>query len=200
MPPVSQSSIGEVPPGESQSTAEFLFAYTVREMKEDKTSGALQPSTSQPAWEGNTSYRILVADDDDGVRLMMTEMLARSGYLVDSASDGEAAWEALNNELYDLLITDNSMPRLTGIDLLKKMRAARMDIPAIMASGEPPQEQFNLYPWLRPAAVLVKPCTVASLLSAVAEVMRANYAVPVTTAPPIPDIQSSDERVRLGAS
>jgi DNA-binding response OmpR family regulator len=160
-------------------------------MKEDKTSGALQAAGAQTAWESSTSYRILVADDDDAVRLMMTEMLSRSGFQVDSASDGEAAWEALNTELYDLLITDNSMPRLAGIDLLKKIRAARMDVPAIMVSGEPPKEQFTLYPWLRPAAVLVKPCTVTGLLSAVAEVMRAHRAVPVATAPTIPDRQAS---------
>jgi len=45
-------------------------------------------------------------------------MLEEAGYKVDTAEDGQAAWEALCRNHYDLLITDNFMPRLSGLDLI----------------------------------------------------------------------------------
>jgi len=144
----------------------------------------IQPGIATSAWDDNASYRVLVADDDDGVRFMNAGMLTRSGYQVDSAADGEAAWQALNNESYDLLITDHNMPRLTGTELIKKMRAARITIPVILASGNPPNDEFNLCPWLRPAATLVKPYTVAKLLGTVTEVLRSSHDAPIAAIPP----------------
>ena len=114
---------------------------------------------------------ILVAEDDVAIRLLNTVMLSRSGYEVDGAEDGAAAWEALNADTYDLLITDNSMPKVTGIELLKKLRAARMEMPVIMATGLVPTEEFTRHPWLEPDAMLVKPYTFAEMLQTVKRVL-----------------------------
>jgi DNA-binding response OmpR family regulator len=113
-----------------------------------------------------------VVEDDQRIRELGTEFLIRSGYEVDSAIDGAAAWEALNEDYFDLMITDNTMPRLTGIDLLKKMRAARMALPVIMATGVLPEEEFERYPWLQPAATLLKPYTANELLVKVRNVLN----------------------------
>jgi len=74
------------------------------------------------------------------------------------------------------VITDNNMPRLTGIELLKKLCAARMALPVIMATGTLPKEEFTRYPWLQPAATLLKPYTVEELLGTVKEVLRATVS------------------------
>jgi CheY-like chemotaxis protein len=86
----------------------------------------LHPQTSPPR-------RILVVEDDSVIRRLNAEVLTRSGYQVNTVEDGAAAWNALVGDGYDLMITDNMMPTLTGEELLKKLRAARMAVPVIMA-------------------------------------------------------------------
>lgn len=126
------------------------------------------PLTSQPS----PPARILVVDDDEEIRHLNTSLLARSGYEVESVQDGAAAWDALELSNYDLVVTDNRMPKLTGVELLQKLRAARMDVPVIMATGIVPDGEFTQKPWLRPAITLVKPYTIAELLGAVKQVLR----------------------------
>ena len=98
---------------------------------------------------------------------------------VDTAEDGMAGWKALHAvrhapESYALLITDHEMPGLSGLALVKKARAARMALPVIMATGTlPPEDLFTRYPWLQPAAALVKPYSVGQLLGTVEKVLRA---------------------------
>jgi YesN/AraC family two-component response regulator len=63
---------------------------------------------------------------------------------VDTAEDGEFGWEALQAKNYDLLITDNNMPKVSGLELVKKLRSARMALPVILASGAMPEELNRL--------------------------------------------------------
>jgi len=125
------------------------------------------------SWSGSSPepQRILVVDDDSGIRNLNAAALSSSGYEVDAAEDGAAAWDALNSRSYDLIITDNSMPKVTGVDLLKKLRSARMDMPVIMATGTWPEEEFTRHPWLQPAAGLLKPYSFQELLRTVKKVL-----------------------------
>jgi DNA-binding response OmpR family regulator len=124
------------------------------------------------------SHRILVVEDDGDVRRLNTEVLIHSGYDVDAAADGAAAWDALIADSYDLMITDNSMPKLTGVELLKRLRSARMELPVIMATGILPTQEFIRSPWLQPAATLLKPYTVEALLETVSAVLRSTVDAP----------------------
>jgi len=139
---------------------------------------------------------ILVVDDDSVIRQLNTEVLLRSGYEVDAAEDGAAAWEALGADNYDLLITDHDMPGLSGLDLIKKLRAARMELPVIMATGKLPEEEFTRYPWLQPVARLLKPYTKAELLGMVKEALRTTDGAREQIAPP-PHRQSQPSAVGL---
>lgn len=127
-------------------------------------------------WQCHTSSlpRILVVDDEPLIRQLNTEVLLESGYEVDAAEDGAVAWETLQHSGYDLLITDNDMPNVSGVDLLKKLCAARIPMPVIMVTGTFPQDEFARYPWLQPAATLLKPYTLAELLGAVKKILRAS--------------------------
>lgn len=71
------------------------------------TTSAERPIPARPR-------RILVADDDEAIRYLISTVLADAGFDVNAASDGQQAWEALLHEHYDLLVTDSHMPRLTG--------------------------------------------------------------------------------------
>ena len=112
-------------------------------------------------------------DDDSGIRQLHANVLVRSGYRVDTAEDGAAGWKALNASHYDLLITDNTMPRVTGLELIKKLRSEDMTLSVILASGTVPTEELNQSPWLQLDAVLPKPYGIAELLRTVKEVLRA---------------------------
>jgi DNA-binding response OmpR family regulator len=141
-------------------------------MKGTETSHAAEPPRTALQFQTNPTDHILVAEDDIFFRRLNTEVLERSGYDVDAAADGAAAWQALNTDGYDLLITDNSMPRVSGVELLKKLRAARMTLPVIMATGTLPMEEFIRFPWLQPAASLLKPYTGEEMLRMVKKVLR----------------------------
>ena len=84
-------------------------------------------------------------------------MLIRSGYQVDAAADGAAGWKALQGNSYDLVITDNFMPKMTGVEMVKKLHAAGMKLPVIMATAMLPQEEFVSHPWLQAVTTLLKP-------------------------------------------
>jgi two-component system, cell cycle sensor histidine kinase and response regulator CckA len=134
---------------------------------------------------GKSTQRILVVDDDISIRQLSTEMLIRAGYEVDAAADGAAGWKALQGKSYDLLITDNFMPKVTGIEMVKKLHAAGMKLPVIMATAMLPQEEFVSHPWLQAVTTLLKPFQANLLLSAVKKILTADDGVSESSQPPV---------------
>jgi DNA-binding response OmpR family regulator len=137
-------------------------------MKNMGSSQAGEPGNT-PAEHGinRPPKRILVVDDDSDIRRLNAEVLTASGYRVDAVEDGAAGWEALNASSYDLLITDNNMPRVTGMELIKKVQSARMALPVILASGATRAEAAEMHL----AATLPKPFTLDELLGTVKKVL-----------------------------
>ena len=117
--------------------------------------------------------RILVVEDDLLIRRLNREMLIFSGYGVDTAEDGADAWDKLQMNHYDLLVTDNDMPKLSGVGLLKKVHAAGLALPVIMATGKFPSKEYACQPWLQPAVTLLKPYTFNELVGAVQIILLA---------------------------
>ena len=124
-----------------------------------------------------------MVDDDPIIRRLNHEVLIHSGYLVDAAENGAVAWNALLTNNYDLMITDNDMPKLTGVDLLKKIHAARMKLPVVMATGTLPAWEFAQFPWLRPAGMVIEPYTFKELLGTVKEVLHATALAEIAPLP-----------------
>jgi len=128
-----------------------------------------------PCSNANQAFRqrILVVEDDLLIRRLNREVLIFSGYDVHTAGDGAAAWDELQLNNYDLMVTDNEMPKLSGVGLLKKVHATRLALPVIMAPGRFPLDEFTRRPWLRPAVTLLKPYTFDELVGAVQMVLLA---------------------------
>jgi DNA-binding response OmpR family regulator len=126
--------------------------------------------------KSNRPHDILVAEDDHDMRRLTTEVLTRSGYNVDAAQDGAVAWEILQLKSYHLLITDFDMPKVSGVELIRKARAARMALPVIMVSGTMPENEIKQNSSLRISATLFKPFGVADLLKTVKEVLDATIS------------------------
>lgn len=147
---------------------------------------SLENETKPPA-------RILVVDDDADIRQLNTELLLTAGYEVDAAEDGAVAWNELQSKSYDLLVTDNNMPHVSGIGLLEKLHVARMAIPVILVTGEPPTAALARHPWLHIEALLLKPYAADELLAVVNNVLRAidsaagQIASPTRVAAPVPN-------------
>ncbi len=125
----------------------------------------------------NSRHRILVVEDERDLRQITAEVLIDAGYQVDVAENGAAAWDALQLAQYDLLITDQFMPKLSGVELLKKIHAAHMTLPVIMATGYLPTWEFALHTWLQPVKMLLKPYSFEKLLSMVKNVLNQTVVV-----------------------
>ncbi len=82
------------------------------------------------------SKRLLIVDDDNQIRELLVFDIAQSGYIVDSAADGqEGLKKALENN-YDLILLDVMMPKMNGYDVCKNIRIAKPDIPVLMLTAK----------------------------------------------------------------
>ena len=122
---------------------------------------------SQPDYR----QRILVLEDAEDIRQLNAEILMDAGYDVGVAEDGTAAWAALRLDHYDLLLTDQFLPKLSGVELLKKIHTARMTLPIIMVTEILPTWEFALHPCLQSVKMLRKPYTMDKLLGMVKAVL-----------------------------
>lgn len=99
---------------------------------EDQEPGAipiLSAGLSKPG------FRILVADDEHGIRTLIGRFLTQRGYQVELAADGEEALLAILHHNPDLVVLDIYMPKRTGLDILLKIRAEGIDVPIVLISG-----------------------------------------------------------------
>jgi DNA-binding response OmpR family regulator len=112
-----------------------------------------------------------VVDDDNDMRQLSVDMLVDAGHDVDAAKDGAAGWEALQAKQFDLVITDNKMPSMTGMEMIEKLRDADMPLPVIMATKFLPVDEFHRKPWLKPDATLERPFSNDELLAVVKSIL-----------------------------
>ncbi len=81
--------------------------------------------------------KLLVVDDEKNLRLVVQKEMSRQGHDVSTASDGEAAWQMLEEEDFDVLLCDINMPRLDGLGLLRRTRERSQNPPeVIMLTGQ----------------------------------------------------------------
>ncbi len=81
-------------------------------------------------------HRILVADDEESMRWVLSKALRKKGYSVDLAADGNQALRQVREQSYDLVIVDIKMPGMTGLELLDKARELRPDLLVVVMTAE----------------------------------------------------------------
>lgn len=81
-------------------------------------------------------FRILVVEDDKGIRILMEDALTDAGYEPLLACNGLEALDILETKHIDLIILDIMMPKLDGFELLKLIREAGMDMPVLMVTAK----------------------------------------------------------------
>lgn len=121
------------------------------------------------------SARILVCDDEMHIRRAVANRLASAGFDVQTANDGALAWEAIEREAVDLLVTDCEMPRLDGIELARRVRgrAETRQIPIILLTAKGFElDEAQLRDDLSPFLVVPKPFSPRELLQIVQQEMQ----------------------------
>lgn len=136
---------------------------------------APQPFTSQPPpGPPRGDEHILVVDDEQVIRTVLKEVLGSLGYKVTLARDGMEALELLKADLqsYDLVISDQTMPGLTGSALMSQIHDLRPGLPVVLCTGHSDILDFNRAKDMGAADFLMKPLEGRELAEIVARCLR----------------------------
>ncbi len=130
--------------------------------------GAGDEATISPMEPRRIAGRALVVDDSRAIREALTTMLAREGWIVDVADDGTRAWQMAQQLRYDLLVTDLEMPRMSGFDLIQRLRddADLTGTPVVVITSRTSTENRRRARELGVRAMVAKPVTRRKLLDA----------------------------------
>jgi len=112
------------------------------------------------------NMRVLVVDDFSTMRKIVKNILRQIGFTnIVEADDGSTAWEVLNKDNIEFIVSDWNMPIMTGIDLLRKVRASEeyADIPFLMVTAEAQQENIIEAVQAKVSNYIVKPFTPETL-------------------------------------
>lgn len=114
----------------------------------------------------NPNTKILVVDDFPTMRRIVRNLLGELGYSnIQEADDGQTALPMLQNGDFEFLVTDWNMPGMTGIDLLKNVRAdpKLAKLPVLMVTAEASKEQIVEAAQAGVSGYVIKPFTAATL-------------------------------------
>ena len=125
------------------------------------------------------SKRVLLCDDEIHILRAAEFKLKRAGYDVRIANDGQEAWEAIQLQKPDVLITDCQMPRLDGFGLVQRVRENpdTKDLPVLMLTAKGYElSQEELADKWNVAAVIAKPFSPRELLRSVEKILLGEMA------------------------
>jgi DNA-binding NtrC family response regulator len=121
--------------------------------------------------------RILVVDDEEGIRETLSLYLEAMGYLVETAPDAAAGLEAIVRG-FDLVITDLRMPGLSGLEYLKALRMMEPDLLTVIISGYPSVETIEEARAHGAVAYLRKPLRLEELAAVLRHCLDVRAATP----------------------
>ncbi|OOH69703.1 response regulator [Leptospirillum ferriphilum] len=119
--------------------------------------------------------KVLVVDDFSTMRRIVKNTLRQIGFTqIEEAEDGQKAFDRLMSEKFDFVVSDWNMPNMTGIDLLRKVRAepTLKHLPFLMVTAEAKQENVVEAIKAGVSNYIVKPFTVATLQEKIAKIFK----------------------------
>ncbi len=114
----------------------------------------------------NKDMRVLVVDDFSTMRRIIKNILRQLGFTnIVEADDGTTAWETLNKDRIEFVISDWNMPKMPGIELLRKVRSSEefANLPFLMVTAEAQQENIIEAVQAKVSNYIVKPFTAETL-------------------------------------
>jgi DNA-binding response OmpR family regulator len=115
-----------------------------------------------------SAYAVLVVEDEADVRDVINEILELYGYSVTLAAEGLEGWKLARTNKYDLIITDLGIPGISGLELIRRIRAASIRTPVLIITGVIFENSSSEIRALRPCDVLLKPFRIDDLLKKIA--------------------------------
>ncbi|WP_159882803.1 response regulator [Paenibacillus puerhi] len=122
-----------------------------------------------------SAYRILLADDEEALRFLLTETLADEGYDITEATDGREAVERLRSESFDLVILDYMMPEQTGVEVCEWLRSqdgANREAPVILLTAKALDKDRERAKEAGVTQYIVKPFSPLQLIDTVQELIQ----------------------------
>src|SRR5919201_5487723 len=112
-----------------------IYRSVLPEMTED--SLLLMPASDimLGVKNGSSRVKILLIEDKDSLRQMLSTAIKRAGYQVDEAADGNIAAEKIRKQPYQLVITDLRLPTLSGLEILKIQKEIDATIPVLLMTA-----------------------------------------------------------------
>jgi two-component system chemotaxis response regulator CheY len=134
----------------------FRIAY-IRQVANAKSSTNPQNSLAYPLM--NLPLNILIAEDERSVALAISFALQADGHKIEIATDGEQALTKLaaGPDAFELLITDNNMPRMSGVELVRRLRETPFTGKILVLSAHLSAENRAIYSALRVDGMIPKP-------------------------------------------
>jgi len=149
-----------------RTTFKLLFPIVIEGSVDE-----MQPDTQPASNDINMERSILLVDDNDSIRTVMETVLTRKGFIITSASNGQLAFDLFmtNPEEFDLIITDQSMPMMSGTDLAKAIRGTNSNIPIILSTGQLGIEDQKEFTNIGITSFIKKPWTADELIGQIHE-------------------------------
>ena len=122
--------------------------------------------------EDHIMLKILIAEDDRELRQLFSHVLTRNGYAVKSVSNGKEALDAMDNDYFDLVITDIMMPVLDGYELVRQLRDTGNITPVLMITAKDAFDDMNQGFVSGTDDYMVKPVNVNEMLLRVKALLR----------------------------
>ena len=133
-----------------------------------------QPVREQRAFGGPVAQRrprLLVVDDEAGIRDLLVKALSVGRYDVEAAHGGPNALARIHQEAFDLLTTDLRMPEMDGLQLIRQARSVHSSLATIIITGFSTEESAAEAAMLGVAAFLIKPFRISQVLETVAQAL-----------------------------
>ncbi len=136
-------------------------------------------------------YKILLVDDEPDILSTYTEYFEKRNFLVDTACDGVEGFEKLSQGEFDVAIIDILMPKITGIEMLRRARQAGFDTSMIILTGHGGEEEaieainIGVDAWFSKSSV--KPSELLAKVTELAEGMPLDEIRQILSAIPIED-------------
>ena len=136
-----------------------------------RRGGRASVTAAAPVGLEGVGRRVLVVDDEESIRELLTKTLALAEYEAQAVSDGKAGLELLRREPWDLLIADLRMPEMDGLSLIREARRLHPRLAVIIVTGYSSESSAIQAVNLGVVGYLVKPFRIPHVLSAVAKAL-----------------------------
>lgn len=113
--------------------------------------------------------KILVVDDDQGLRVLTVTILKQAGHEVNFVASAEQVFQVYKDRLgiFDLVITDFNLPIMDGVSLLRRLREEYPTMPAILMTGNEPEARVKMQAFNLDVPILAKPFELSELAKSV---------------------------------